>query len=324
MIASVPISIVLPVYGRQELLPKALDSLLKLENSQWQLVIADDGSDQQTKRLIARWIDKNQDVNTKWSQRNENLGLFANLNLAMKEINTEWVTILCSDDVLKPNAISTILECQKKWPQAKLILSTFESINSDGSSRPPDNKEHHDRISGSTKLIPAETFIPALLEHGSINGNITGMTFSKTLWGKCGPFRAKWRHAADWEWLLRAAEKGPILLNRESIAKVRTHNGQLSNQNRKSGHEITEVGEVVNLLRQHRLISTNPNRDLWSARIMQHQLWNVLKGIPKGNIQNIPQNLTIIHKSAGLRLVFIHMIKRLVKNAPSKITRIIR
>ena len=58
MIASEPISIVLPVYGRQELLPKALDSLLKIENSQWQLVIADDGSDQLTKRLIAKWVEK--------------------------------------------------------------------------------------------------------------------------------------------------------------------------------------------------------------------------------------------------------------------------
>ena len=77
--------------------------------------------------------------------------------------------------------------------------------------------------------------IPSLLRLGSLNGNITGMAFSKALWIEAGGFREDWSHASDWEWLIRASEIGPILLNREPIAEIRTHGSQLSVQIAKVG-----------------------------------------------------------------------------------------
>lgn len=314
-------TIIIPVYGRSDLLTEALESVRLQENTNWELFIADDGSDQKTKESISKWLRENKGRNTTWVQRKKNLGLFANLNQAIREINTEWAIILCSDDILNPKALTIISSCQKKWLNANLILSTHESINSDGTPRPPENAKHHDRICKSTKLIPTETFIPALLEHGSLNGNLTGMAFSRKLWKQSGPFRENWRHAADWEWLLRAAEQGPILLNRKSIAKVRTHDGQLSNQNRISGHELQEIGEVVHMLKLHRLISAHPSRAEWAAKVMEHQLWNTIKGLFDGNIRQLPEKLLTIHKASGLKVTFTCMIKRLVKNIPSKLSK---
>ena len=296
------VTIILPVYGRSELLGPALESVLQLKDPGWQLMIADDGSDAQTQAFIQEWIDsQEQNSRLRWVRRSKNLGLFGNLNQAMEESTSEWVLLLCSDDLLLPNALSQIQELHERWPAADLILSTYESINGDGSPRPADSAWHHDQISLETSLIAPERFVPALLQLGSLNGNLTGMTFSRSHWRSAGPFREDWRHAADWEWLLRASENKPLVLNRIPIAQVRTHASQLSNSNRRSGHELEEVATVVRQLRLHPLLASEQRRNHWAANVMQFQLWNLLKAWPQRPLSKSLGGLKAIQHAAGLR-----------------------
>lgn len=296
------VTIILPVYGRSELLGPALESVLLLQHPDWHLLIADDGSDRQTQAFIQKWIDsQDQGSQLRWVRRAINLGLFGNLNQAIEESTSEWVLLLCSDDILLPNALSQIKELHERWPAADLILSTYESINGDGSIRPADSAWHHDQVSRETSLIAPEQFVPALLQLGSLNGNLTGMAFTKSHWRSVGPFREDWRHAADWEWLLRASERQPLVLNRIPIAQIRTHTNQLSNSNRHSGHELEEVATVVGQLRLHPLLASEPRRDHWAAHLMQFQLWNLLKAWPRHSLRKNLGALKVIHHAAGLR-----------------------
>ncbi|UPH89159.1 glycosyltransferase family 2 protein [Synechococcus sp. NB0720_010] len=296
------ITIILPVYGRSELLGPALESVLQLQDPGWQLLIADDGSDADTQAFIKGWIDsQNHDTRVQWVRRPQNLGLFGNLNRAIEESQSEWVLLLCSDDLLLPHAIERINEMCERWSDAGLILSTYESINEDGSPRPADSAWHHAQVSQETSLVQPERFVPALLRLGSLNGNLSGMAFSRSHWRAAGPFREDWRHAADWEWLLRATERQPVVLNRVPIAQVRTHERQLSNSNRRSGHELQEVASVVQQLREHPLLSDEPRRHRWAAHVMQFQLWNVLKQFRQTRPKELKQSLKDIHQSAGLR-----------------------
>ena len=295
------ITIVLPVYGRSELLEPALSSVLTQTSSDWRLLIADDGSDAVTQGFLERWMAEHADPRIRWVRRPQNLGLFANLNRAITEAKTDWVLLLCSDDLLLPSALHTIEALRQRWPEAVLILSTFESINADGSARPADSAWHHDQINEQTALIQPEQMIPALLELGSVNGNLTGMAFRRSLWESAGGFREDWRHAADWEWLCRAASQGPLVLNRKPIAQVRTHAKQLSNSNRRSGHELEEVAEVVQMLVAHPLLASEPRRNQWAAHVMQFQLWNLLKGMASRPPAESLHFLKHIRQAIGLR-----------------------
>lgn len=296
------VTIILPVYGRSELLGPALESVFQLQDPGWKLLIADDGSDAQTQAFIQEWIDSQyQDSRLRWVRRAKNLGLFGNLNQAIEESTSEWVLLLCSDDLLLPNALSKIQELHERWPAAGLILSTYESINEDGSVRPADSAWHHDQVSRETSLIAPKQFVPALLQLGSLNGNLTGMAFTRSHWHSAGPFREDWRHAADWEWLLRASENQPLVLNRVPIARVRTHERQLSNSNRRSGHEVKEVANVVRDLLRHPLLADEFRRDQWAAHVMHFQIWNLLKRAYRNPLSQTLEGLEEIRKSAGLR-----------------------
>ena len=295
------ITIVLPVYGRSELLEPALCSVLAQTSRNWHLLIADDGSDSVTQSFLERWVEDRADPRVRWVRRPQNLGLFANLNKAIEEADTEWVLLLCSDDLLLPLAVQEIEKLRQRWPEAQWILSTFESINADGSNRPADSAWHHDQVSRETAVVTPEVFVPALLRLGSLNGNLTGMAFRRALWREAGSFREDWRHAADWEWLLRASERRPLVLNRAPIALVRTHERQLSNSNRRSGHELQEVAEVVRSLVSHPLLANEPKRYGWAGHVMQYQLWNVLKGLRRRPAPQSLQALRAIHQASGLR-----------------------
>ena len=295
------ITIVLPVYGRSELLEPALSSVLGQTSPNWHLLIADDGSDSVTQSFLERWVEDRADPRVRWVRRPQNLGLFANLNKAIEEADTEWVLLLCSDDLLLPLAVQEIEKLRQRWPEAQWILSTFESINADGSNRPADSAWHHDQVSRETAVVTPEVFVPALLRLGSLNGNLTGMAFRRALWREAGSFREDWRHAADWEWLLRASERRPLVLNRAPIALVRTHERQLSNSNRRSGHELQEVAEVVRSLVSHPLLANEPKRYGWAGHVMQYQLWNVLKGLRRRPAPQSLQALRAIHQASGLR-----------------------
>ena len=296
------VTILLPVYGHSPWLNEALISVQEQTCRDWNLIIADDGSDETAEQCIQCWLNQQSNGRILWNKRAKNLGLFKNLNQAINEAETDWVMLLCSDDKLHNNAVADVADLRSRWPEASLILSTFDSINCDGTARPPDSSSHHDELRRSTGLVEPEQMLPALLRLGSLNGNLTGMVFSRSLWVNAGGFREDWRHAADWEWLIRASEQKTLLLNRKPIAAVRTHPAQLSEKNRVSGHEITEVAAVIEGLLAHEMIRQEPQRWAWAGHVMQYQLWNLLKAARQGDWSHWSTGLRAIHKSAGLRL----------------------
>ena len=293
------ITVVIPVFGRAALLKEAWQSLKLQTDSHWHLLIADDGSDDDT----AAWIssDPALDSRTTWLRRPQNLGLFANLNDAINCINdTGWVLLLCSDDRLLPNAIATVRHLQQKWPEAPWILSTHLSIGTKGEPLVNTSAIDHCQFALTTCTFKAEEFIPLLLRYGSINGNLSGMAFSLQLWLEAGEFRADWSHAADWEWLIRASEKARVLLNREPIAEIRIHPAQLSNSNRLAGNDLFEIAAVQSLLLSHPLLAHEPHRLKWACHHMQFHLWNLIKRLIQFRWRGIVKSLIDIHRTVGL------------------------
>ena len=98
-------TIVLPVYGHSPWLEEAVESVIRQKDNNWKILIADDGSDDKTKQWLRTELVKLKDERIEWIQRSANLGLFKNLNQAIKESSTDWILLLCSDDTLHPHAI---------------------------------------------------------------------------------------------------------------------------------------------------------------------------------------------------------------------------
>lgn len=108
------ITIFTPTYNRGYCLGKVYESLKLQKNKQFQWVLMDDGSSDNTEELVNGWIE---DADFKLIYlKQENQGRFAAFNNASKYFEGELTTIVDSDDVLLPDAVEKILS---KWDEIK-------------------------------------------------------------------------------------------------------------------------------------------------------------------------------------------------------------
>ena len=59
------ISIIIPTYNRAELLKETLDSVMKQTYEQWECIIVDDGSSDNTKQVVENYTTKDNAINSK-------------------------------------------------------------------------------------------------------------------------------------------------------------------------------------------------------------------------------------------------------------------
>lgn len=292
------ITVVLPVYGRSALVEGAIASVRAQSAPDWRLLIADDGSEPATEALLGRLAAS--DPRIRLVRRPRNLGLFANLNATLAELATPWLLILCSDDLLEPEAIAVLEGVIAAHPRCELVLSTYRSIDGAGAFRFDVNGWYTDHFAPETREFAPGELMPHLLRFGSVNGNITGMLIRAELFSRTGPWRSDWRQAADWEWLIRAAERATVLIHRRPIARVRVHAEQLSSANRIDQREGEEIAAVLRQLRHHPALASWPQRHRWAAYHAQFLLWNALKAWPRVGWRATARQLGLIRHSAGL------------------------
>lgn len=99
-----------PAYNRAHLLPRLYESLCRQTSDDFQWLLVDDGSSDNTKELVAQWISENRIIIRYIYQ--ENQGMHGAHNTAYKNIDTELNTCIDSDDYMPDNAVELIL---KKW-----------------------------------------------------------------------------------------------------------------------------------------------------------------------------------------------------------------
>lgn len=108
------ISILTASYNRVELLPRLYTSLVEQRNKDFEWVIVDDGSQDNTEGFINSCIEKNE-IEIKYI-RKENGGKHSAINMAILMSEGDYCLIIDSDDYLKYDAIEVISRHLKNIP----------------------------------------------------------------------------------------------------------------------------------------------------------------------------------------------------------------
>ena len=107
------ITIITPSYNRAYIIRKAYESLLAQTSKDFEWLIIDDGSKDNTKKVVEEFINENK-IKIRYYYK-ENGGKHTALNLGIKKAKGDYILILDSDDRLTPNAVSRVLEVWKKY-----------------------------------------------------------------------------------------------------------------------------------------------------------------------------------------------------------------
>lgn len=102
-----------PAYNRARTLPRTYQSLLSQECKDFIWLIVDDGSTDQTKKLVQSWQLKNNGFEIQYIYK-ENGGMHTAHNTAYANIHTELNVCIDSDDKMAPGAVKKIEEAWEK------------------------------------------------------------------------------------------------------------------------------------------------------------------------------------------------------------------
>src|SRR4051794_17886995 len=102
---SAKVSIVMPAYNTGRFITEAIESVLAQRYRNWELVIIDDGSTDNTGSIIEGFTDPRI-----VALRQPNGGLTSARNLGLSNVSGDWVLFLDSDDLLRPDALDVLIE----------------------------------------------------------------------------------------------------------------------------------------------------------------------------------------------------------------------
>jgi len=139
------ISIVLPVYNGARFLRESIDSVLNQTYTNWELLILDDCSTDETPSIAQEYAEKDSRI---FYYRNErNLRLPGNLNRGFSLAKGDYLTWTSDDNRYRPTALEKMLQTLTDNPGSDLVYASYQVIGEAGNpiqvlEADPRGKEH--------------------------------------------------------------------------------------------------------------------------------------------------------------------------------------
>lgn len=116
-------SVIVPTYNRAHLLPKAIDSVLKQTCGDFELIVVDDGSEDETKELLKEYTDKR--ILYEYQQ---NKGRSAARNLGARLSIGDYICFLDDDDYMVHNTLEIFQKAMRKMENDKILIGQYRIV----------------------------------------------------------------------------------------------------------------------------------------------------------------------------------------------------
>jgi len=131
------VSVLMTAYNRQQFIGEAIESVLACTYQNWELIIVDDGSNDNTVAIAKKFEAADKRIHVHINEKN--LGDYPNRNKAISYATGEYIMFCDSDDTLRPESIFKMINLvgeksdfnfAMSWPQFKepVFLSSTEAL----------------------------------------------------------------------------------------------------------------------------------------------------------------------------------------------------
>lgn len=249
------ISIILPTYNRGHLLPEAFQSIKSQTFTDWELILVDDGSSDDTQSITVQ-LEKSFPKKLR-HLRQENTGAYSARKSGLDVADGEFIAFYDSDDLWLPHHLESCVEQFMKHPEVDWIAARDKQIrlNSDDmlhldtipvQSLPDSLVSLESRHDGDLQIFTDQHLVETIIttEHscGFQRSLIRKSVFEKTL------FRTDQRNGEDRMFLIRALKNNFKLayLNQCNLI-YRIHGDNSSNvaEAKKQDEQIRVLEAVV-------------------------------------------------------------------------------
>ncbi len=220
------VSVIVPFYNQIQFLQQSIESVLNQSFKDWELLLIDDGSTDESPRIAEKFVQQFPDKIFLFTQpERKNLGASNARNIGVKNVRGSYVTFLDSDDVLTPQAIEKELAAFERCEDADVVCGTMKFWY----SWTPDKKKTDLEFMVNLGLEPEKLYLPpALLIHNLLaigrKPGINCIMMKRDFINQIGAFEGNFRHVCeDQVFWAKVSLNAKIYVIDECLAKYRQH-----------------------------------------------------------------------------------------------------
>lgn len=229
------VSVCIPTYQHATFLPAAIESVLRQTFEDFELIVVDNASTDNTPEVVAAYV--NSDPRVRYFGNASNLGMVGNWNKCLEYAAGDYVKILCSDDVLAPECLQVAVEALDRLPNVGLVTCGRQVVDENLGFL------HVLQFSEKGGVWSGTEAIRRSLEKLNPIGEPTAVVFRRQLATR--GFNPAVNQLADIEMWLHILQQADLYFDPRPLCQFRQHPNQCTQENVKSLRVIEEEFAIV-------------------------------------------------------------------------------
>lgn len=262
------VSVLMTVYNREKYVGEAIESVLSQTYQNWELIITDDQSKDNSVSIIQSYVEKDARIHLYINEHN--LGDYPNRNRAASLAKGKYLKYLDSDDLLYPWTLGCFVSMMERNPETKWgMLYDSDKVTINPFVLTPEESYH------------CNYFKTLIFHKGPLASIITKEAFDAV-----GGFSGK-QHLGDYEMWHILGRKFPVLMIPIGMVWWRTHEGQQMSDNRSDPFvpfkylvlrvELINHPECPLPIEERQLIIRRTNKQMARLIVKTILYWNISK-----------------------------------------------
>lgn len=211
------VSIVMPAYRAEAFLQEAIRSVIAQTFTDWELIIVDDGSPDNTAAVAAFWAAN--DPRIRLIRHGQRLGAAQSRNRAIAASSGELIAFLDADDIAYPQRIEKQVACLQNRPQTGMVAHWLDIV--DGNSRPHGQQWEWRK--------EKDEHLPIFLLFGNAFA-LSSVMMRRRIWQRLNGFSSKFEPCEDYALWCEAAALTRMHVIAEKLGARREHAESLTNR----------------------------------------------------------------------------------------------
>jgi glycosyltransferase involved in cell wall biosynthesis len=205
------VSVVIPAYNSGSYIVETLDSVIKQSLGGVEIIVVDDGSQDNTEEAVASFACRGRSARLKYVKLPESRGVSHARNCGLSLVRSPFVVFLDADDLLTPLALECMVQALQREPGRIACYGNYIRIREDG-------RCIEARPSAMRKLPESNTLWNLLGNNFIPTGSLCVRT---SVANAVGGYNENLRFGEDWEFWCRLASLGDFTAVDATLMKYR-------------------------------------------------------------------------------------------------------
>ena len=258
------ISVCIPTFNGANYLRQAVESVLDQDSQNYEIVIVDNASVDQTVRIVED-LKKEGGGRIRFYQNNKNIGLAGNLNKCLEHAQGEYIKFLCVDDVLLPKCLEKMSAALDAHQSVTLVCGGRIYISENN------KKLGSKRYSSQNIIVPGNKVISRCLYGKCYMGEPSAVMFRRR--DLTGSFREDLPQLMDMEMWFRLLEQGALLSIEIPLCSIRIHSEQMTCKNIRSGKLLDDNVKLFDSYSKKTYLEITPLLVIQHKLLMAYRVW---------------------------------------------------